>query len=385
MKVESKSVASKAKPEANPKPKAEAKPEGTSKSEATKQAAVGVKDVKADSKEAAPKATSSTDDATKATRLLDRQVKYHDKQAQVHTEAAQSHTEIAASHRAKSAELTAKLDGADGADGAASASAPASTLEARQPKSADENPSPTQSDPNQSPTQKDSNVGNSVAELVQKPTQQLPFAMSSSTRIRIGDKNESVREVQEAMVAAGEKIEVDGVFGPKTERAVRRYQESRNLGIDGIVGPETGGAIASNAPKVKEPSAASEAPAVSTSVKNSSTKGLSGTARQYLEKANQAGLRLVSGHRPGGPSWSDHGSGHAIDVANVPGGSRTGSAEMRAYADSMRGKPGVKYVIYMDQKASAVDNWKWRPYVHPSGNTKDNTLAHRDHVHVSVK
>lgn len=34
-------------------------------------------------------------------------------------------------------------------------------------------------------------------------------------------------------------LELDGVFGPATERAVRDYQASRNLEIDGIVGADT--------------------------------------------------------------------------------------------------------------------------------------------------
>lgn len=32
---------------------------------------------------------------------------------------------------------------------------------------------------------------------------------------------------------------IDGIFGPKTDQAVRRYQEQKGLQVDGIAGPET--------------------------------------------------------------------------------------------------------------------------------------------------
>ena len=34
-------------------------------------------------------------------------------------------------------------------------------------------------------------------------------------------------------------LATDGIFGPKTEAAVRGWQETQQLGVDGIVGPET--------------------------------------------------------------------------------------------------------------------------------------------------
>ena len=34
-------------------------------------------------------------------------------------------------------------------------------------------------------------------------------------------------------------LQVDGVFGPGTARAVRNYQQAAGLAVDGIVGPET--------------------------------------------------------------------------------------------------------------------------------------------------
>jgi hypothetical protein len=65
---------------------------------------------------------------------------------------------------------------------------------------------------------------------------------------RLGDKGDNVRQVQEALRAAGYKnstgkkpIVVDGEFGATTDKRVRQYQKDHGLIVDGIVGPQTAG------------------------------------------------------------------------------------------------------------------------------------------------
>jgi peptidoglycan hydrolase-like protein with peptidoglycan-binding domain len=36
-----------------------------------------------------------------------------------------------------------------------------------------------------------------------------------------------------------DELDVDGIFGPKTEAAVRAFQSNENLTVDGIVGKQT--------------------------------------------------------------------------------------------------------------------------------------------------
>ncbi len=75
----------------------------------------------------------------------------------------------------------------------------------------------------------------------------LPFRNLPATKpplekvlIRRGMRTAEVRFIQEKLREFGfYRGEVDGIFGPLTERAVRRFQQERNLLVDGIVGPKT--------------------------------------------------------------------------------------------------------------------------------------------------
>lgn len=52
-------------------------------------------------------------------------------------------------------------------------------------------------------------------------------------------QGEDVRQVQEALVKLGYKVDVDGIFGPATAKAVKQFQQDKNLTVDGIVGQAT--------------------------------------------------------------------------------------------------------------------------------------------------
>lgn len=54
-----------------------------------------------------------------------------------------------------------------------------------------------------------------------------------------GDKGEEVELLQELLVLHGAKIKVDGIFGERTDEAVRQFQLKKALAIDGIAGPKT--------------------------------------------------------------------------------------------------------------------------------------------------
>lgn len=57
--------------------------------------------------------------------------------------------------------------------------------------------------------------------------------------VQQGSRGPAVQAVQSQLNARGAALQVDGVFGPQTDAAVRQYQQSRGLGVDGLVGPQT--------------------------------------------------------------------------------------------------------------------------------------------------
>ncbi len=63
------------------------------------------------------------------------------------------------------------------------------------------------------------------------------------TLLRLGDRGDAVRDLQERLRLSGLAAEADGEFGPDTEASVRSFQEVRGLRIDGICGPDTWGAL----------------------------------------------------------------------------------------------------------------------------------------------
>ncbi|NLZ52038.1 MAG: peptidoglycan-binding protein [Thermoanaerobacteraceae bacterium] len=59
-----------------------------------------------------------------------------------------------------------------------------------------------------------------------------------------GLQGEDVRELQSKLESLGYDVgPIDGIFGPLTEKAVRKFQKDNGLVVDGIVGQETFAAL----------------------------------------------------------------------------------------------------------------------------------------------
>ncbi|MFE5942791.1 peptidoglycan-binding protein [Streptomyces sp. NPDC056480] len=62
----------------------------------------------------------------------------------------------------------------------------------------------------------------------------------SNPLLRMGDSGPFVVRLQEDLTTHGYAVgQVDGIFGPKTDAAVRQFQSDQGLVVDGIVGPAT--------------------------------------------------------------------------------------------------------------------------------------------------
>lgn len=57
--------------------------------------------------------------------------------------------------------------------------------------------------------------------------------------LRKGSTGANVKKLQSALNWAGASLEVDGKYGPATEKAVKSFQQENGLIVDGIAGPET--------------------------------------------------------------------------------------------------------------------------------------------------
>ncbi|MDZ8078232.1 MAG: peptidoglycan-binding protein [Nostoc sp. DcaGUA01] len=90
----------------------------------------------------------------------------------------------------------------------------------------------------------------SAATTQAKKTSTTSSASSASNQRRNsnylmkGDEGEDVRVLQERLRVAGFYYgNATGIFGPITEEAVKRFQDSYNLSVDGVVGPATLGKL----------------------------------------------------------------------------------------------------------------------------------------------
>lgn len=68
----------------------------------------------------------------------------------------------------------------------------------------------------------------------------LDYADKDDPTVNNGSEQVAVRGVQRRLIELGfEPGEIDGHFGPDTEKAVKAFQEKYELEADGVVGPKT--------------------------------------------------------------------------------------------------------------------------------------------------
>lgn len=87
-----------------------------------------------------------------------------------------------------------------------------------------------------------STPGEKPAPAPKPAAKKCPYAEPVKS-VRYGARGSGVRWVQWHLNQTGEKLKVDGSFGPLTKAAVLRFQKRMKLTQDGIVGPKTRAAL----------------------------------------------------------------------------------------------------------------------------------------------
>lgn len=72
-----------------------------------------------------------------------------------------------------------------------------------------------------------------------------PAKKKADPLLRVGNRGQSVLNVQRALVKHGHRVAMDSEFGPLMEKAVKAFQKKRGLTADGVVGPATWAALRS--------------------------------------------------------------------------------------------------------------------------------------------
>ena len=67
--------------------------------------------------------------------------------------------------------------------------------------------------------------------------------MATYNQVSYGSQGSDVTELQKLLNQNGYSLDTDGIFGAKTQEAVKDYQQKNSLDVDGIVGTNTWGAL----------------------------------------------------------------------------------------------------------------------------------------------
>lgn len=71
--------------------------------------------------------------------------------------------------------------------------------------------------------------------------------------VSYGSTGDDVKQLQTILGQKGYKLDVDGIFGKKTQAAVKDYQSKNGLTVDGIAGERTWGSLTANAQETAVP------------------------------------------------------------------------------------------------------------------------------------
>lgn len=168
----------------------------------------------------------------------------------------------------------------------------------------------------------------------------------STGNLRRGAEGAEVKALQESLNARGANLDADGNFGPKTQEALRKFQDENKLSVDGVAGPKTMAALQGQAPAQaagEAPKATGEAPKVEAGSPAASEKKIGGTEdTAWAEK-------LPPALRDHAQAFVEAGKKHGVDprfLAAISmqetGGGKSSAFRNKKNAMGISGKGGPK-------------------------------------------
>ena len=124
---------------------------------------------------------------------------------------------------------------------------------------------------------------------------------TTRNQISYGSQGSDVTELQKLLNQNGYSLAEDGVFGSKTQSAVKDYQQKNNLSVDGIVGTNTWGALTGAGSSSTTPSTAQPSTTTPSTTDTAADTGFKYDAYQEsdLVKQAQAMLQEQMANKPG--------------------------------------------------------------------------------------
>ncbi|HHW71541.1 MAG TPA: peptidoglycan-binding protein, partial [Clostridiales bacterium] len=117
--------------------------------------------------------------------------------------------------------------------------------------------------------------------------------VNAASLLRVGSRGSQVKELQNKLNELGYNCgKADGIFGSRTQKAVKDFQRANGLSVDGIVGPKTlaalyDGKTSSNATSPSKPTSSSNSSASITSTLRRGSRGSQVVALQ--KRLNELG------------------------------------------------------------------------------------------------
>ena len=189
--------------------------------------------------------------------------------------------------------------------------------------------------------------GGSVAAAGASPAELDPITTTSHHIVLCaGSEGRQVRLLQRAL-----GIAVDGVYGPATEAAVRRFQATRGLLVDGIVGARTSHALAVQAPPVLSGAA------VLRDLSGEAAEPAPGEVREAVSSPGADGAVAVAATLEGAGSAVGGGAAGRTETAGGPemadGAATTGTGNGGTVALEGSGASGTSAAIAVGAPAPA--------------------------------